>query len=208
MLSPHDSPQTPPLSLLPPSQCIGASVGAAFIKSLSPQQFMDSGGAVNKQVLRRPRANCVGASLSPLQLAPPLPACRVHLEKEWVNLWTALGGEMLGTGLLVFTVCSAADVGRETNNKYTGGCAPPRPLPATLRPPPTRSAPAARRRADAPRHRPRRPLRAPLPHPRRQLLHQPRARLWLRGRLWDGRRVGKPLGGAAPPSPPLASACV
>ena len=31
---------------------------------------------------------------------------------------------MLGTGLLVFTVCSAADVGREKNNKYTGALTP------------------------------------------------------------------------------------
>lgn len=78
------------------AQCAGACLGAAFAKSLSPDLFVLAGGAANM----------------------------LSTSKNWVSLHTALGGEMLGTGLLVFTVCAAADVGRERSNKYVGALTP------------------------------------------------------------------------------------
>lgn len=79
------------------AQCAGACAGAAFARSLSPELFDLAGGAANM----------------------------INHSKPWVSLWTALGGEILGTGLLVFTVCAAADVGRERSNKYVGALTPP-----------------------------------------------------------------------------------
>lgn len=78
------------------AQCLGAICGAAFIKSLSPDLFDAAGGAANA----------------------------VNTDSKYISMWTAIGGEFLGTALLVFTVCAAADVGREKNNKYTGALTP------------------------------------------------------------------------------------
>ena len=78
------------------AQCIGATCGALIIRALSPEIYMSSGGGANQ----------------------------INQDKESVTLWTAAGGEMLCTGLLVFTVCAAADVGREKNNKYQGALTP------------------------------------------------------------------------------------
>lgn len=78
------------------AQCLGSIIGAAFAQSLSPDLFKAAGGA----------ANIVDTSSS------------------WSSLWTVLGGEILGTFLLVFTVCTAADAGRERANKYVGALTP------------------------------------------------------------------------------------
>jgi MIP family channel proteins len=78
------------------AQCIGAVVGSAFVKSLAPALFTAAGGAANA----------------------------INTASPFVTTWTAIGGEFLGTGLLVFTVCAAADVGREKGNKYTGAMTP------------------------------------------------------------------------------------
>jgi MIP family channel proteins len=78
------------------AQCIGATCGALIIRALSPEIYMSSGGGANQ----------------------------INQDKESVTLWTAAGGEMLCTGLLVFTVCAAADAGREKNNKYQGALTP------------------------------------------------------------------------------------
>ena len=68
-------------------------MGAYYAKSLSPLLFREVNGAVN--------------ALNP------------DIFTKWGgSVWTALGGEFLGTALLVFTICAAADVGREKNNKY------------------------------------------------------------------------------------------
>lgn len=80
------------------AQCLGATVGAAYIRSLSPELFDRAGGAAN---------GLVSPDVNP-----------------FVTVWTAVGGEILGTALLVFTVCAAADVGREKDNKYVGALTP------------------------------------------------------------------------------------
>jgi hypothetical protein len=74
------------------AQCVGAACGAALVRTLAPQVYDNAGGGVNA--------------------IDPNPA---------LGGWTkesALGGEILMTALLVFTICAAADVGREKNNKY------------------------------------------------------------------------------------------
>jgi aquaporin PIP len=81
------------------AQCAGACLGAGFAKSLLPDLYTTAGGA----------ANMVNFE---------------SLNLPGVTMWTAVGGEMLGTALLVFTVCAAADVGREKSNKYTGALTP------------------------------------------------------------------------------------
>jgi aquaporin PIP len=81
------------------AQCSGACIGAAFAKSLLPDMYQTAGGAAN--------------AINYDSLALP-----------GVTRWTAVGAEMLGTALLVFTVCAAADVGREKGNKYTGALTP------------------------------------------------------------------------------------
>jgi aquaporin PIP len=78
------------------AQCLGAVAGAAFTWSLSPSLFDDAGGAINI----------------------------VNRSSPYITTWTAVGGEMLGTALLVFTICAAADVGREKDNKYVGALTP------------------------------------------------------------------------------------
>jgi aquaporin PIP len=78
------------------AQCAGAVAGAMFVRSLSPGQFELMRGAANI----------------------------VSLKNRFFTPWTAVGGEMLGTGLLVFTICAAADVGREKDNKYVGALTP------------------------------------------------------------------------------------
>ena len=78
------------------AQCAGAVAGSAFIFSLAPALFHDAGGAANA----------------------------VNYRNDYYTTWTAVGGEMLGTALLVWTVSSAADVGREKANKYQGALTP------------------------------------------------------------------------------------
>jgi len=77
------------------AQCIGACLGAEIVRLLSPSIYDQAGGG----------ANFVNYSDS-------------------VGLWTAAGGEIVCTALLVFTICAAADVGREKNNKYQGALTP------------------------------------------------------------------------------------
>ena len=78
------------------AQCFGAVLGAAFIRSLAPDLYVASGGAANQ----------------------------VDWTNRFIGTWTVVGSEMIGTALLVFTVCAAADVGREKNNKYQGALTP------------------------------------------------------------------------------------
>ena len=81
------------------AQCSGAVAGAAFARSLSPDLFDAVGGGANG-------------------IAPAI-------FNEWGgSLWAPLMGEMVGTGLLVFTVSAAADAGRERANKYVGALTP------------------------------------------------------------------------------------
>ena len=81
-------------------QCTGAIAGAFYARSLSPDLFMEVGGGVN--------------NLNPEVLGP-----------GWGgSVWSALGAEICGTALLVFTVSAAADVGRERANKYVGALTP------------------------------------------------------------------------------------
>lgn len=77
------------------AQCVGATLGSAFVYSLAPDLFDAAGGAAN------------GLAASPT-----------------VTHWTAVGAEMTGTALLLTTVSAAADVGREKNNKYQGALTP------------------------------------------------------------------------------------
>lgn len=78
------------------AQCLGAVLGAALIKSLAPDLYDAAGGAANA----------------------------INWSNPYISIWTVVGSEMLGTALLVFTVCAAADVGREKNNKYQGALTP------------------------------------------------------------------------------------
>jgi aquaporin PIP len=78
------------------AQMIGACIGSAYVRSIYPELFDAAGGA----------ANAFTASASS------------------ANTWRAIGAEMLGTFLLVFTVCAAADVGRERLTKYVGAMTP------------------------------------------------------------------------------------
>ena len=81
------------------AQCAGAIAGAYYAYSLSPQLFVAVRGGVN-------------------DLAPEVLA-------DWGgSWWTAVGAEICGTALLVFTVSAAADVGRERANKYVGALTP------------------------------------------------------------------------------------
>lgn len=80
-------------------QCAGAIVGAYYAFSMSPLLFKEVMGA----------ANILNPAIGP---------------KWGGSIWTALGGEMIGTALLVFTVCCAADVGRERSNRYVGALTP------------------------------------------------------------------------------------
>ena len=77
------------------AQCAGSTLGALVVRSLAPSLFLQAGGGANG-VVRNPA----------------------------VSLWTVLGGEILGTGILVLTVCAAADVGREAKSKYQGALTP------------------------------------------------------------------------------------
>jgi MIP family channel proteins len=77
------------------AQCAGSTVGALFVRSLAPTLFIDAGGGMNGFTPSRD-----------------------------IGTWTVVGGEMLGTAVLVFVVCAAADVGREKNNKYQGAMTP------------------------------------------------------------------------------------
>lgn len=78
------------------AQCIGAMVGAVLVRSIAPALFDGAGGGANA----------------------------VRSANPGIGVWTVLGGEALGTGLLVLTVCAAADAGREKNNKYQGALTP------------------------------------------------------------------------------------
>lgn len=78
------------------AQCFGAVLGAAFIRSLAPDLYVAAGGAANQ----------------------------INWSNRFIGTWTVVGSEMIGTALLVFTVCAAADVGREKNNKYQGALTP------------------------------------------------------------------------------------
>ena len=78
------------------AQLAGAAGGASYIRSLAPEHFAAAGGAVNA----------------------------VSTTFAGTSLWTALGGEAAGTFLLVFTVCAAADVGRDSHTKYVGALTP------------------------------------------------------------------------------------
>lgn len=78
-------------------QCAGAVVGALLVRSLAPVLFQESGGGANG---------------------------RVFEDAERVGPWTIIGGEMLGTSVVVLAVCAAADVGREKGNKYQGALTP------------------------------------------------------------------------------------
>ena len=77
------------------AQCAGSTVGALFVRSLAPTLFVASGGGMNGFTPSRD-----------------------------IGTWTVVGGEILGTAVLVFVVCAAADVGREKNNKYQGAMTP------------------------------------------------------------------------------------
>ncbi len=77
------------------AQCLGAVAGAAWARSLSPSLFNAVGGAINTE------GNAV-----------------------WITSWTVIGGEMMGTALLVWSVVTAADAGREKANKYVGALTP------------------------------------------------------------------------------------
>ena len=77
------------------AQCLGSVLGALVVRSLAPALFLAAGGGANG-VVRNPS----------------------------VSLWTVLGGEILGTAILVLTVCAAADVGREQSSKYQGALTP------------------------------------------------------------------------------------
>ena len=82
------------------AQCAGAIAGAYYAFSLSPDLFRSVNGGVN-------------------DLDPTV------LSSAWGgSWWTALGAEICGTALLVFTVSAAADVGRERANKYVGALTP------------------------------------------------------------------------------------
>ena len=83
------------------AQLAGSTLGALIVRSLAPTLFLRAGGGANGV------ANVLdgdGASR--------------------LSTWTVLGGEMLGTGVLVLTVCAAADVGREKNNRYQAALTP------------------------------------------------------------------------------------
>jgi aquaporin PIP len=86
------------------AQCAGSVLGAGIVRSMASNLFMAAGGATNFINTQRFRDPVTGNPL--------------------IGTWTAVGGEMLGTALLVFTVCAAADVGREKNNKYQGALTP------------------------------------------------------------------------------------
>ena len=78
-------------------QCTGAVFGSFFARSVSPTLFAAVGGA----------ANVINASDDPR-----------------IGLGTVLGGEVIGTALLVFTISAAADAGRERSNRYVGALTP------------------------------------------------------------------------------------
>ena len=80
------------------AQMLGACIGSAYAKSLNPALFNSGGGAANA-IAWDPNTASGG-------------------------LWRAIGAEALGTYLLVFTVCAAADVGRERSTKYVGAMTP------------------------------------------------------------------------------------
>ncbi len=77
------------------AQCLGSVLGALVVRSLAPNLYFVAGGGVNA-VVAHPR----------------------------IGVWTVLGGEMLGTAILVLVVCAAADVGREAKSKYQGALTP------------------------------------------------------------------------------------
>jgi len=76
-------------------QCTGAVFGSFFARSVSPTLFAAVGGAANV-IKSDPR----------------------------IGLGTVLGGEVIGTALLVFTISAAADAGRERSNRYVGALTP------------------------------------------------------------------------------------
>ena len=78
-------------------QCTGAVFGSFFARSVSPTLFASVGGA----------ANVINPSGDPR-----------------IGLGTVLGGEVIGTALLVFTISAAADAGRERSNRYVGALTP------------------------------------------------------------------------------------
>jgi aquaporin PIP len=78
-------------------QCAGAVFGSFFARSVSPTLFSSVGGA----------ANVINPSGDPR-----------------IGLGTVLGGEVIGTALLVFTISAAADAGRERSNRYVGALTP------------------------------------------------------------------------------------
>jgi MIP family channel proteins len=77
------------------AQCTGSVLGALVVRSLAPELFRSAGGGANG-VVANPN----------------------------VGMWTVLGGEILGTAILVLCVCAAADVGREQKSKYQGALTP------------------------------------------------------------------------------------
>ena len=105
------------------AQCLGAITGAFYARSLSPFIFESVEGGRNE--------------------------LQERVKVEWGgNLWSALGAEICGTALLVFTVSAAADAGREQAFKCVavrlGGGRPP------ASPPHTHPAPAAAASSSAP----------------------------------------------------------
>jgi aquaporin PIP len=83
------------------AQLCGATLGSLIVRSLAPTLFLAAGGGANG-VASVEDGNGVSR----------------------LSTWTVLGAEMLGTGVLVLTVCAAADVGREKNNKYQAALTP------------------------------------------------------------------------------------
>ena len=79
------------------AQCAGATAGSLLARSVAPNLFVAAGGGMN------------GASTA---------------DRDIIGTWTIMGAEILGTSVLVFTVCAAADVGREKNNKYQSALTP------------------------------------------------------------------------------------
>jgi len=77
------------------AQCAGAIAGSAYIYGMVGKDFFSVNGGAANAVAFNPQ-----------------------------SYWTPLGGELLGTYLLVFTVCAAADVGRDSHTKYVGAMTP------------------------------------------------------------------------------------
>lgn len=78
------------------AQCIGATLGSAFVRGMNATLFDEYKGASNA----------------------------VNWAREGTSYWTALSGEALCTSLLILVVHAAADVGREAHTKFVGAMTP------------------------------------------------------------------------------------